>query len=162
MSEPPRPGQKKVLKPGMTLRLMLADDNTPVRRSLKSLLEREGFRVIVEAADGEQAVSLAHKHQPDVILLDLSMPHLNGIEAARRINKSIPGARTIILTVHGEHHYVLQALEAGARGYILKGRAVQDLAKGIRQVAEGKLFLSHGLALEKLPEYVGSSAVTGR
>jgi DNA-binding NarL/FixJ family response regulator len=125
---------------------MLADDNAPVRRSLKSLLEREGFKVVVEAADGEQAVSLAFQHRPDVILLDLSMPHLNGIEAARKIHKSIPEARTIILTVHREYHYVMRALEAGARGYILKGRAVEELVRGVQQVAEGNLYVSHGLA----------------
>ena len=78
----------------MTLRLMLADDNAPVRRSLRALLEREGFKVVVEAADGEQAVSLAFQYRPDVILLDLSMPHLNGIEAARRIHKSIASTTT--------------------------------------------------------------------
>jgi DNA-binding NarL/FixJ family response regulator len=125
---------------------MLADDNAPVRRSLKALLEREGFKVVVEASDGEQAVSLAYQHRPDVILLDLSMPYLNGIEAARRIHKSLPEARTIILTVHREYHYVVRALEAGARGYILKGRAVEELARGVYQVAEGKLFVSHGLS----------------
>jgi DNA-binding NarL/FixJ family response regulator len=135
-----------VFKPLMALRLMLADDNGPVRRSLKNLLEREGFKVVVEASDGEQAVSLAHKHRPDVVLLDLSMPHMNGIEAARRIQKSVPGARTIILTVHRDYHYVLQALEAGVRGYILKARAVEELANGVHQVAEGKLFLSHGIS----------------
>jgi DNA-binding NarL/FixJ family response regulator len=130
----------------MALRLMLADDNAPVRRSLKGLLEREGFKVVAEAADGHQAVTLAHKHRPDVIILDLSMPHLSGIEAARQIQKSIPGARTIILTVHREYHYVLRALEAGVRGYILKGRAVEELANGVQQVAKGKLFLSQGLS----------------
>lgn len=130
----------------MALRLMLADDNAPVRRSLKSLLEREGFKVVAEASDGQQAVSLAHKHHPDVILLDLSMPRLNGLEAARQIQRSIPDARTIILTVHREYHYVLQALEAGVCGYILKGRAVEDLVNGIQQVASGKLFLSRGLS----------------
>ncbi|TAM83869.1 MAG: response regulator transcription factor [Acidobacteria bacterium] len=129
----------------MTLRLLLADDNGPVRRSLRTLLERAGFNVVVEAADGEQAVSLAHKHRPDVILLDLSMPYLNGIEAIRRIRKSVPEAHTIILTVHRDYHYVARALEAGARGYILKGRAVEELAWGVRQVAEGKLFVSSGL-----------------
>lgn len=135
-----------MFRPLMTLRLMLVDDNGPVRRSLKSLLEREGFNVVVEAADGEQAVSMAHKHRPDVIILDLSMPHLNGIEAARRIHKSLPEVRTIILTVHREYHYVVRALEAGARGYILKGRAVEELVRGVHQVAEGKLFVSHGLS----------------
>ena len=135
-----------MLKPMTTLRLILADDNGPVRRSLKSLLEREGFKVVVEAADGEQAVSLAHKHRPDVVLLDLSMPHLNGIEAARQIHRSLPEVRTIILTVHREYHYVVRALEAGARGYILKGHAVEELVRGVHQVAEGKLFVSHGLS----------------
>lgn len=129
-----------------TLRLMLADDNTPIRHSLKELLEQLGFKVVAEASDGEQAVSLAHIHCPDIVLLDLSMPHLNGIEAARRIQKSLPGIRTIILSVHRDYHYVSRALEAGARGYILKGRAVNDLRNGISQVADGKLFLSHGLS----------------
>jgi two-component system response regulator NreC len=130
----------------MALRLLLADDNAPVRRSLKTLLEREGFEVIGEASDGHQAVSLAGRHRPDVILLDLSMPYLNGIEAARQIRKSNPQARTIILTVHREYHYVLEALEAGARGYILKSRAVEDLANAIHQVAGGEVFLSRGLS----------------
>jgi DNA-binding NarL/FixJ family response regulator len=137
-----------VFNPLMTMRLMLADDNGPVRRSLRTLLERAGFNVVVEAADGEQAVSLAHQHRPDVILLDLSMPHLNGIEAARRIHKSIPEAHTIILTVHRDYHYVVRALEAGARGYILKGRAVEELVRGVHQVAEGKLFVSYGLSYQ--------------
>ncbi|MCL5669949.1 MAG: response regulator transcription factor [Acidobacteria bacterium] len=130
----------------MTLKLMLADDNAPVRHSLRALLEREGFRVVVEAADGEQAVSLACQHRPDVILLDLSMPHLNGIEAARQIHKALPETRTIILTVHREYHYVVRALESGVRGYILKGHVVEELVRGIHQVAEGKLFVSHGLS----------------
>lgn len=132
----------------MALRVMLADDNAPVRRSLKALLEREGYKVVVEAADGEQAVSLARKHHPDVILLDLSMPYLNGIEAAQLIHKKIPGARTIILTVHREYHYVVRALDAGVRGYILKARAVQELSQAVEQVAEGKIFLGHGLPRE--------------
>lgn len=130
----------------MALRLLLADDNAPVRRSLKALLERQGFEVVVEASDGQQAVSLAERYRPDVILLDLSMPHLNGIAAARQIRKTIPQARTIILTVHREYHYVLEALEAGVRGYILKSRAVEDLATAVHQVAGGELFLGRGLS----------------
>jgi two-component system response regulator NreC len=89
---------------------------------------------------------LAERHQPDVVLLDLSMPRLNGIEAARQIRKIIPQARTIILTVHREYHYVLEALEAGVRGFILKSRAVEDLATAIHQVARGERFLSRGLS----------------
>lgn len=135
-----------MLEPLTALRVTLADDNAPVRRSLKALLEREGFTVVGEADDGEQAVTLAHRHRPDVILLDLSMPRLNGIEAARRIHEAIPGARTIILTVHRDYHYVVQALEAGVHGYILKARATNDLARGVQEVFQGKLFLSEGLA----------------
>lgn len=143
---PNRPEYREVFKPPMTLRLMLADDNELVRRSLRNLLEGAGFNVIIEAADGEQAVSLALQHRPDVILLDLSMPHLNGIEAARRIQKSIPESRTIILTIHRDYHYVRRALEAGAHGYILKDRAVEELVRGVRQVAEGKAFVSDALS----------------
>lgn len=124
---------------------MLADDNGPVRRSLRALLEREGFEVVGEAADGEEAVSIAQKQRPDVVLLDLSMPRLNGIEAARQIRGLLPEARTVILTVHREYHYVSQAMAAGVCGYILKGRAVEDLAKGVHQVAAGKFFLGRGL-----------------
>ncbi|HEX5412904.1 MAG TPA: response regulator transcription factor [Terriglobia bacterium] len=136
----------------MMLRLMLADDNGPVRQSLRTLLERAGFSVVIEATDGEQAVSLALQHRPDVVLLDLSMPHLNGIEAARQIRKSIPQARTIILSVHRDCQYVARALDAGARGYILKGRAVEELARGIQHVAEGKLFISYGLSRQVAQE----------
>jgi two-component system, NarL family, invasion response regulator UvrY len=134
----------------MALQLILADDNAPVRRSLRALLEREGFKVVAEASDGEQAVSLACKHRPDIVLLDLSMPHLNGIEAARQIRRSVPGARTIILTVHRDYQYVARALEAGIRGYILKGRAVEELARGVHEVAEGKVYLSRGLSRQVL------------
>jgi len=136
----------------MAMRVMLADDNAPVRRTLKALLEREGFMVVGEASDGEQAVALAHKQRPDVILLDLSMPLLNGIEAARQIHKTLPKTQTIILTIHRDHHYVVKALEAGVRGYILKGRAAEELAEGVHQVAEGKLFLSRGLAQKIAPK----------
>ncbi len=129
----------------MTLRVILADDNGPVRRSLKALLEREGFAVVGEAADGEEAIIVAQKQRPDVVLLDLSMPRLNGIEATRQIRKLIPEARTIILTVHRDYHYVAQALEAGVDGYILKSRAVEELAKGVNQVVMGKHFLGRGL-----------------
>jgi DNA-binding NarL/FixJ family response regulator len=129
----------------MALKVMLADDNGPVRRSLKALLEREGFKVVGEAADGEEAVSLANEQRPDVVLLDLSMPRMNGIQAARRIRGLLPEVRTIILTVHRDYHYVAQAVEAGVHGYILKGRAVEELAKGVHQVAKGKFFLGRGL-----------------
>lgn len=129
----------------MALRVMLADDNGPVRRSLKALLEREGFEVVGEASDGEQAVSIAQEKRPDVVLLDLSMPRMNGIEAARQIHGLLPKAHTVILTVHRDYHYVARAMEAGVHGYILKGRAAEELARGIHQVAEGKHFLSRGL-----------------
>lgn len=135
---------------------MLADDNGPVRRSLKALLEREGFTVVGEAADGEEAVIIAQKQRPDVVLLDLSMPRLNGIEATRQIHRLLPEARTIILTVHRDYHYVAQALEAGVHGYILKSRAAEELARGVNQVAKGKHFLGRGLP-QKIHESLQTS-----
>lgn len=129
----------------MALSVMLADDNGPVRRSLRALLEREGFNVVGEAADGQEAVDIAQKNRPDVVLLDLSMPRLNGIQAARQIQSLIPNVRTVILTVHRDYHYVAEALEAGVHGYILKSRAVKELAKGVHQVAKGKHFFGGGL-----------------
>src|SRR5207248_3242199 len=112
-------------------RVLLAEDHQIVREGLRVLLEQGGFRVVGEAADGREAVEQAAKLDPDVVILDLSMPALNGIEAAREILRSHPHTQAIILTVHRDVQYVQQAFQAGVRGYVLKTRAASELASAI-------------------------------
>jgi DNA-binding NarL/FixJ family response regulator len=101
----------------MTIRVVLADDHQLVRQSLKALLEREGFQVAGEASDGQEALRLIPDACPDVAILDISMPILNGLDAARELKKSSPRTKTILLTQHDEDQYVTEALRAGVRGY---------------------------------------------
>jgi DNA-binding NarL/FixJ family response regulator len=129
----------------MALRVLIAEDNGQVRRDLKALLESEGFQDVAEALDGREAVKLAQELVPDVVVLDLSMPYLSGIEAARKIREVLPGIRILVLTVHREDQYILQSFQAGADGYILKRHAVAELGKGIRHLAKGKKYLDSGI-----------------
>jgi len=126
----------------MAIRVLLADDHLIVCQSLKAVLEREGLQVVGEAADGREAVRLARAFHPDVAVLDVSMPLLNGLDAAREIQKACPRTRTILLTMHGEDTYVLQALQMGIRGYVLKSQAVTDLVRAVREVSRGAVYLS--------------------
>jgi two-component system response regulator NreC len=126
----------------MAIRVLLADDHLIVCQSLKAVLEREGLQVVGEAADGREAVRLARALRPDVAALDLSMPLLNGLDAAREIQKACPRTRTILLTMHGEDTYVLQALQMGIRGYVLKSQAVTDLVRAVQEVSRGAVYLS--------------------
>ncbi|MBI4390888.1 MAG: response regulator transcription factor, partial [candidate division NC10 bacterium] len=107
----------------MPLRVLLADDHQIVRQGLKALLEREGFDVAAEASDGLEAVRLARDLQPDVAVLDIAMPLLNGLDAAREVLQGSPRTKAILLTMHAEDHYVLEALRAGVSGYVLKTKA---------------------------------------
>ena len=116
----------------MPTQVLLADDHAIVRQGLRGLLEREGFKVCGEAADGREAVRLAESCHPDVAVLDLTMPVLNGIEAAREILRLMPQTRAIVLTMHQEDSYILQALGAGVSGYVLKTQASADLVQAIR------------------------------
>jgi DNA-binding NarL/FixJ family response regulator len=118
-------------------RVLVADDHALVRDSLKLLLESQGFVVVAEAADGAEAVRLAVETQPDVALLDLAMPALNGIEATRQIRQVSPSTRTVVLTMHHEDQYVLEARRAGAAGYVLKTRAAAVLVEAIRSAQHG-------------------------
>ncbi len=129
----------------MSLRIVLADDHVIVRQGLKALLEREKLEVAGEASDGREAVELARELQPDLIILDVAMPLLNGMEAAREILRSNPRARVILLTMHAEDHYVLEALRAGATGYVMKTRASGELVQAIREVQRGNVYLSPGV-----------------
>jgi len=127
-------------------RILLADDHAIVRQGLKALLEREGFTVIAEAEDGQAAVRAARERCPDVAVLDFSMPLLNGRDAAREILQVCPRAKAILLTMHTEDHYVLEALQIGVKGYVVKSQASGDLVRAINEVQRGMTYLSPGVS----------------
>jgi DNA-binding NarL/FixJ family response regulator len=125
------------------LRVLLADDHAIVRRGMRALLETEpSLDVIAEAADGLEAVRLCEEQQPDLLIVDVAMPKLNGIEVAARAQKMQPPPRTIILSMHADESYVLRSIYAGARAYLLKDATDEDLLPAIRAVASGKSFFS--------------------
>jgi DNA-binding NarL/FixJ family response regulator len=130
----------------MAYRILLADDHTIVRQGLRAILEREGYEVVGEAADGREAISYAEKFRPDVAVLDISMPLLNGIDAAREVSKVSPRTKTILLTMYTEDHYVLESLRAGVTGYVLKMRAALALVQAIQAVMKGEIYLSPGIS----------------
>src|SRR6185369_2320109 len=138
-----------------TLRILLADDHTVVRQGLRKLLEeRPDWEVIAEAGDGREAVRLAEQHKPDVAILDVAMPLLNGIEATRQITKRAPSTRVLVLSMHADEAYVTQILQAGAAGYLLKDSADVDLLQAVTAIAEGKSFFSPAIARLMLDDYV--------
>jgi DNA-binding NarL/FixJ family response regulator len=129
------------------IRILLADDHDIVRRGLRTLLElRPDWEVCAEASDGRAAVQLAEELTPDVVILDLSMPELNGLEGARRIVNRNPRTRVIMLTMHETEQFVREALTAGVRGYILKTDAGRDLLKAVDAVLQGETYFSSRLA----------------
>jgi two-component system, NarL family, response regulator NreC len=132
------------------IRIPLADDHRVVRRGLCMLLESQpGFHVVAEASDGRQAVALAAEHVPDIAVLDVAMPLLNGIEAARQIYARFPQTGIVFLSMHSDEGYVLKALKSGGKGYLLKDSAEYDLINAIRAVHDGKAFFSP--AINKMP-----------
>ncbi len=143
----------------MSLRILLADDHGIFRQGVKALLEREGFRVEGEAPDGHAAIQLATKLTPDVAVLDLTMPLLNGLDAAREIARVSPRTRTILLTMHTEDPYVAKALRAGIRGYVLKSQAAEDLVQAIREVSRGAVYLSPGVSETVVEAYLAKRDV---
>lgn len=123
------------------IRVLVADDHTIVRQGLVGILKGSAeVEVVGEAADGAEAVEKALKIRPDVVVLDVSMPRLNGIEATRRIHEALPGTRILVLTMHDEEEYVLKMVRAGASGYLLKESAASELLDGIRELKRGKTF----------------------
>jgi two-component system, NarL family, response regulator NreC len=126
----------------MAVNILLADDHQIVRQGLRALLEQKGFHVVGEAADGHEAAQLARELKPDVAILDLTMPVINGVNAAREILHDFPNMKVILLTMHAEEHHVLDALKAGVSGYVVKTEAASDLAHAIDDALRGWTYLS--------------------
>jgi DNA-binding NarL/FixJ family response regulator len=141
----------------MPIRVMLADDHALVRQALRALLEREGFLVAGEASNGQEAVRLIPQIHADIAILDVSMPLLNGLDAAREIQKSSKRTKTILLTRHDEDQYVTEALRAGVQGYVLKSQAATDLVAAIQQVSGGGIYLSPGISRTVVEAYLSKS-----
>ena len=123
-------------------RILLADDHALFRQGVRALLQLDGYDVVGEAGDGTELVRLARDLKPDVAVVDVSMPLLNGVDAARELRSAAPETKTLLLTMHAEHRIVLRALEAGAKGYVLKTQPAVDLEQAIDAVARGESYLS--------------------
>ena len=138
------------------IRVLIADDHTLVREGLRALLQGEGgFEVIAEASNGHEAIERALEMRPDVILMDIGMPGLDGLEATRRIVKESPGIRVLVLTVHETEDYFFRALEAGAQGFLVKDAASTELIAAVRAVHRGGMFLHPPLAKRLVEDYLG-------
>ena len=137
------------------VRILLADDHTVMRSGLRLLLERQpNLKVVGEAADGRQAVTLSESANPDVVIMDIGMPNLNGIEAARQIVSRSPRTAIAILSMHSDESYVIRALKAGARAYLLKESAEADLLAAVRALTEGKSFFSPAISKILVEDYM--------
>lgn len=137
------------------VRILLADDHNILRDGMRLLLERQpGFSVVGEAADGREIVALTEAHAPDVVVMDIAMPHMNGLEATRRIVEKFPKTGVVILSMHYDESYVIRSLKAGARAYLLKDAMKADLIAAIRAVAEGRSFFSPRISRILQEDYV--------
>ena len=144
----------------MTVSILLADDHPVVRQGLRALLEGESdFRIIGEVGDGLEASQLAERLQPDVLVLDLMMPGLNGLEVARQVSQRSPRTRIVILSMHSNEAYVLEALRNGATGYVLKDSSAADLVRAVREVTAGRRYLSPPLSERAIEAYTQKAKV---
>jgi two-component system response regulator NreC len=144
------------------LRIVLGDDHTLLRQGLRKILEeRPDWQVVAEAGDGREAVRQIVAVRPDVAILDIGMPLLNGIDATRQVVRRLPECRILILSMHANEAYIIQALKAGAKGYMLKDSADTDLIRGVSSVAAGKSFFSPDVAKVMLDDYVRHLAEKG-
>jgi two-component system response regulator NreC len=145
------------------IRVLLADDHNLIRAGLRRVVESQPeFTVAGEAEDGRQAVAMAESLKPDVVVMDIGMPSLNGIEAARQIRAAQPDTQIVMLSMHSDEGYVLRALKAGAKAYLLKDSAEADLARAIRAAAEGKSFFSPAVGKVLLEDYMRKLQRTGK
>jgi two-component system response regulator NreC len=138
-------------------RIFLADDHEIVRQGLKALLVQEHLEVVGEASDGREAVRAIRELHPDIAIIDYSMPLMNGLEAAREIHKDTPSVETILLTMHTEDRYVIEALRAGISGYVVKTQAAADLIRAIHEVSRGQIYLSPGISRAVVNAYLTKS-----
>ncbi len=137
------------------VRILIADDHAIIRSGLRALLSHEpGFEIVAEAADGREAVELAERELPQVAILDISMPTLNGLEAARQISAKLSDIQLVMLTVHTDECYLLNALKAGARGYVLKSSSEFEIVEAVRAVSEGKAYFSPKVSRVLADEYM--------
>ena len=128
------------------VRILLADDHSLVRQALRSLLEKHEFQVVSEASDGQEALRVGMETNPEVAILDISMPILNGIDVARELSKSSPRTKVLLLTQHDEDQYVTEAMRAGVKGYVLKSQAAGDLVSAVREICKGAVYLSPSIS----------------
>jgi two-component system, NarL family, response regulator NreC len=132
----------------MNTRVLLADDHALFRDGVKALLTAGEFDIVAEAENGQDVIREARRLRPDLAILDIGMPGLNGVDAAREVLRASPKTRVIVLTMHKDHAYVAEALRAGVRGYVLKSRGAQEMLEALREVARGGVYLSPGLSRE--------------
>lgn len=138
------------------MRVLLADDHGIVRRGLRSILEDAGVSVVAEAADGLEALRLCEEHRPDILILDIGMPKLNGIDVAARVQKIEKPPQVIILSMHSDESYIMRALASGARAYLLKDATDEDLVPAVRAVESGRPFFSPAVTAVLVQDYVRS------
>jgi len=139
----------------LPLRILIADDHTVVRDGLRAVLEQQpDLRVVAEACDGRECVRLAEEHSPDVVIMDIAMPNMNGMEATRRIVASNPRIGVVVLSMHQDESYVLGALKAGAKAYILKDSARTDVIDAVRATARGESYLTRKISRMLQEDYV--------
>jgi two-component system, NarL family, response regulator NreC len=139
------------------VKILLADDHTMMRDGLRAVLEKEGLLVIAEAATGREAVALALRLRPDVVVMDVSMPELNGIDATKRLVAELPGTKVIALSMHSDRRYVIAMFAAGAMGYLLKNSASEELIQAVRAVARNHKYVSPSVAGVVVDNAIGSA-----
>jgi DNA-binding NarL/FixJ family response regulator len=145
-----------------SIRILIADDHSLVREGIRALLETvDDVEVIADASDGLDAIKMIQTHRPNLVLMDIGMARMNGLDATARIVKEFPGVRVVILSMHANEEYVLQALRAGASGYLLKDAKKQELLLAVKSVASGKTYLSPEVSKHVIDNYVQSVGTQG-